>query len=776
MANLGNRIVVLIDMDCFFCQVEAKLQPEFAGKPLAVQQYTLGRSGGIIAVNYEARDFGVTRHMRPEDAKEKCPNIILATVPNRRGKPDTSRYRSAGREVIDVLKKHCSIVERASVDEAYLDITQIVDDELSKKGAKSFDVSKDLSATYIVGYSDVGVNDEEQRSEGLQEWLSEISDDVQIQRLALAGAFIEKVRKDIFDTTGFRCSAGISFNKILAKLACGLHKPNRQTILPASSVPELYGSLPVKKVRNLGGKLGDMVIDSLKCNVMADILPYSLQYLQNRFDDKIGLWLYNIARGADDEPVTPRLVAKSIGACKQFRGKQCIVDVEKLEHWLGELAEEVCERLEQDSEENERRASLLTVSFQFYQNNSAVSQSRSIALSAYKPEKLAKQCSNIVKKATQLQPISFLGLSAGKFIKARGSENFVNFFKKSDENNRTRQDMKLNVEADYETEEAVEDNDISFEETVINAEEKGFEEYQKCMDSEKNCTPSTSRATNDEKSSPCSTIQSSLKTDNFKQSFFMNILKEKRSISEDSELPLAKPNLSSNSQGIRKNTKAIVSLSESKGKSESKMHLKEDDKIESLDESSTNENEGAMVELKEIFPDLNDMDPHIIRMLPIHLQQEANKFLRNISKTRQNGKIRETKSKKRDTIPDTSLGNCDETHESLEKARTKLKDVNTKQSRGRPPKNKSLSSKSNIQNFFIKTAVNGDSDCNFKKCMQCDQLILISKFDEHNDFHVAQNLQTEMNRMSNGETRKRKVEESPSYPKKRVSGGVDDLR
>lgn len=141
--------------------------------------------------------------------------------------------------------------------------------------------------------------------------------------------------------------------QILAKLACGLHKPNRQTILPASSVPELFGALPVKKVRHLGGKLGDIVIDMLKCNVMADLLPFSLQQLQNRFDEKTGYtknkfllkiqyrneiyckfffpcsnWLYNIARGIDNEPVTPRLVSKSIGACKRFPGKQVIVSID----------------------------------------------------------------------------------------------------------------------------------------------------------------------------------------------------------------------------------------------------------------------------------------------------------------------------------------------------------------------------------------------------------------------------------------------------------------
>lgn len=76
--------------------------------------------------------------------------------------------------------------------------------------------------------------------------------------------------------------------QILAKLACGLHKPNRQTILPEIAIPSLYSTLPVKKVRNLGGKFGDIVVESLGCNVMGDLLKYSLEQLQKRFDEKTG--------------------------------------------------------------------------------------------------------------------------------------------------------------------------------------------------------------------------------------------------------------------------------------------------------------------------------------------------------------------------------------------------------------------------------------------------------------------------------------------------------
>ena len=78
-------------------------------------------------MSYEARKFGVTRQMRGDEAKAKCPDIILAKVPELRGKADLTRYRDAGVEVIDVLQTFTDVCERASVDEAYLDLTDRVE-------------------------------------------------------------------------------------------------------------------------------------------------------------------------------------------------------------------------------------------------------------------------------------------------------------------------------------------------------------------------------------------------------------------------------------------------------------------------------------------------------------------------------------------------------------------------------------------------------------------------------------------------------------------------
>lgn len=249
-----DRVVVLVDMDAFFCQVEEKLNPELKGKPVAVVQFNnwnVTGGGGIIAVNYMAKDLGVTRHMRGDEAREKCPEIELVNVPNIREKADTSRYRDAGKEVADVLQTFTTLLERASVDEAYLDIT----DEVAKrteqitKGDGQVDPSL-LVNTYAVGYSNIG--------EFIREILTSISSDGTDDashyegdldsstirksnfKLLVGAAIAGEMRAKIKEVTGYECSAGVAHNKLLAKLVCGLNKPNKQTLLPLKEIPNFF--------------------------------------------------------------------------------------------------------------------------------------------------------------------------------------------------------------------------------------------------------------------------------------------------------------------------------------------------------------------------------------------------------------------------------------------------------------------------------------------------------------------------------------------------------
>ncbi|CAD1468582.1 unnamed protein product [Heterotrigona itama] len=759
MANSSNdRIVVLIDMDCFFCQVETKLQPEYAGKPLAVVQYNQWKLGGIIAVNYEAREYGVTRHMRGEEAKEKCPDLILASVPCLRGKADTSRYRTAGREVINVIKTHCDIIERASVDEAYLDITNLVSKRISTNLISSNHLIKQLSNTFVVGYSKDGKNDEEERSNGTRTWIMNIFEDledIEPQKLAIAGIIVEEIRTNIFDKTGFRCSAGIAQNKILAKLACGLHKPNQQTILPATAVSSLYSTLPIKKVRNLGGKFGDVIVESLNCNVMGDLLQYSLQYLQKRFDEKTGLWLYNIARGVDNEPVNIRLVSKSIGACKKFPGKQAIVSLDVLKHWASELSAEVCERLEQDLEENERRATLVTIYYRYYQNRTTISQSRSYTLNSYKPENMATRCVQIVSKSTQC-PIAFLGISAGKFIPAKGSDNFRNFFK----SNELESCKKIDVQTENEKIESiclVEDstkkikNNLDVDKNIcidsnsdkinnmqnnklkhIGKSSRINAQLTECnYDTRTDSSPTSRRLDNlinslnerneiktlCKKKINCSNLGDPLDQNDFKGSFFMNVLNLEESNSKNTCINNIELNGNINMdikcENVNKNN---IKNEESNSDENLDLNMKDkiyvNNEIENEAISSNiklNENnEQDVIQLQEIFPDLNNIDLNVVALLPSYLQEEAKLHM----------KLKDKRGNTKEIVMKTSK----------RKSKSTINISKGKRS-------------NDISNFLIKKNSSNLIEVPSKQCVKCYQMIPISKYQEHCDFHLAESLQ-----------------------------------
>ena len=126
---------------------------------------------------------------------------------------------------------------------------------------------------------------------GTKDWIKSINVEPftnQDWKLHIGAVLVEKMRAAVREKTGFQCSAGISTNKMLAKLACGVNKPNKQTVIPMRSVEEFFTTLPLKKVRNLGGKLGDVLAKELNCTTMKDVANISEKTLQQKFDEKTG--------------------------------------------------------------------------------------------------------------------------------------------------------------------------------------------------------------------------------------------------------------------------------------------------------------------------------------------------------------------------------------------------------------------------------------------------------------------------------------------------------
>ncbi|XP_029031694.1 DNA polymerase eta isoform X2 [Betta splendens] len=344
-----------------------------------------------------------------------------------------------------------AVIERASIDEAYMDLTAAVQQRLKSMTDGQVDPHL-LRTTYVQGYpqtapeeeasaEDPVLDKEEQRSRGLRQWLASSSVSLSGKQgsaelqLTVGALIVEEMRAAIEKHTGFRCSAGISHNKVLAKLACGLNKPNRQTILPLDSATELFTSLPISKIRNLGGKLGASIAETLGIETMGDLTRFSQAQLGQHFGEKTGQWLYDLCRGIEFEAVKPRQLPKSIGCSKNFPGKTSLATKEQVQYWLNQLALELEERLTKDRDANGRVAKLLTVGVRQLGDKRPSSFSRCCALSRYEATKISSDSFAIIKslntagshQTTWSPPLTLLHLSASKFSDAPSAGGIAGF-------------------------------------------------------------------------------------------------------------------------------------------------------------------------------------------------------------------------------------------------------------------------------------------------------------------------------------------------------------
>ncbi|KAG7612133.1 UmuC domain [Arabidopsis suecica] len=352
------RVIVHVDMDCFYVQVEQRKQPELRGLPSAVVQYNEWQGGGLIAVSYEARKCGVKRSMRGDEAKAACPQIQLVQVPVARGKADLNLYRSAGSEVVSILAKSGKC-ERASIDEVYLDLTDAAESMLADAPPESLElIDEEVLKSHILG---MNREDGDDFKESVRNWICREDADRRDKLLSCGIIIVAELRKQVLKETEFTCSAGIAHNKMLAKLASGMNKPAQQTVVPYAAVQELLSSLPIKKMKQLGGKLGTSLQTDLGVDTVGDLLQFSETKLQEHYGVNTGTWLWNIARGISGEEVQGRLLPKSHGSGKTFPGPRALKSLSTVQHWLNQLSEELSERLGSDLEQNKRIASTLTL-------------------------------------------------------------------------------------------------------------------------------------------------------------------------------------------------------------------------------------------------------------------------------------------------------------------------------------------------------------------------------------------------------------------------------
>ncbi|KAI8024457.1 DNA polymerase eta [Camellia lanceoleosa] len=347
-------------------RVEQRKQPHLRGQPTAVVQYNSWKGGGLIAVSYEARKYGVKRSMRGDEAKQVCPQIQLVQVPVARGKADLSIYRNAGSEVVSILarKGRC---ERASIDEVYLDLTDAAEAMLAETPPESLEkIDEEALKSHILSLNEDGSD----HKDNVREWLHRSDADHHDKLLACGALIVAELRMQVLKETEFTCSAGIAHNKMLAKLVSGMNKPAQQTVVPFTSVKGLLEPLPIKKMKQLGGKLGSSLQIDLGVNTVGELLQFSEEKLQERY----GNLVMEHCQGISGEEVEGRLLPKSHGSGKTFPGPRALKKIASVEHWLNELCEELSERLHSDLEQNKRIAHTLTLHARAFKSSDSESQ------------------------------------------------------------------------------------------------------------------------------------------------------------------------------------------------------------------------------------------------------------------------------------------------------------------------------------------------------------------------------------------------------------------
>jgi DNA polymerase IV len=275
------RKIIHVDMDCFFAAVEMRDNPALRNVPIAIGGSS-DRRGVISTANYPARKFGVRSAMPTATAMKLCPHLVLV-----RG--NMRKYVEASERVFEVFHEYTDLVQPVSIDEAYLDVTNC-----------------DLfhnSATWIA----------------------------------------EDIRKKIFERTGgLTASAGVSTNKLLAKLASDFNKPDGKFTVPPDQIENFITHIPVERIPGIG-KVTAKRLHDMGLKTCLDLQQYSPGDMIHLFG-KFGETLYDFCRGKDDRQIETEYERKSLGTEETY--SKDIYDIDEMKEHVKRMVIEVKESLE----------------------------------------------------------------------------------------------------------------------------------------------------------------------------------------------------------------------------------------------------------------------------------------------------------------------------------------------------------------------------------------------------------------------------------------------
>ncbi|MBN2655658.1 MAG: DNA polymerase IV [Spirochaetales bacterium] len=334
--------IIHIDMDAFFASVEQRNHPEYRGKPVVVGGRPDSR-GVVSTCSYEARVFGIHSAMPSAQAYKLCPHAIFVCDHN------FSDYKEVSRQVREIFHEYTDLVEPLSLDEAYLDVTE------NKAG--------NPSATLIA----------------------------------------EEIRAKIKERTELTASAGVSYNKFIAKVASDFHKPDGITVVTPGEAIDFISKLPIRKFWGVG-KVTEKRMKDLGIETGADLQKFELYELIELFG-KSGPYFYNAARGIDNREVEAGHIRKSIG--RETTLKRDITDMEEIYRILKEIADDI----EQTMIRHKAKAQTATLKVKYHDFQSVTRSVTSDQLFHNSSEIMNRIWSLVSKTDAGKKPLRLLGIS-----------------------------------------------------------------------------------------------------------------------------------------------------------------------------------------------------------------------------------------------------------------------------------------------------------------------------------------------------------------------------
>jgi DNA polymerase-4 len=357
------RKILHIDMDAFFASVEQRDFPELQGLPVIVGGRPESR-GVVAACSYEARKFGVRSAMPSAQAVKLCKNAVFQP-------PRFEAYREASEGIHRVFKRFTDMIEPLSLDEAYLDVS-----------AKAEELG---SATEVA----------------------------------------KQIRAQIFTEVNLTASAGVSFNKFLAKIASDMDKPNGLYVIRPEAAEAFIEQLDIRKFFGVG-KVTEKKMHAIGVYTGADLKRLTEVELRTEFGQS-GAYYYRVARGIDERPVRAHRVRKSIGKETTFDSNI----VSKAAVWQTLLG--IAERLESILEEKQLMARTITLKIK-YSDFELNTRSKTEALGFASKESMTGTLPELLKKTeVGTRPIRLVGITLANLHKS-GEQDRQGIIEKVQEN------------------------------------------------------------------------------------------------------------------------------------------------------------------------------------------------------------------------------------------------------------------------------------------------------------------------------------------------------